>query len=33
MMEDDKLIFVGWHRVVKMKDVQVLQIDEDDYSR
>ena len=27
-VEDDKLIFLGLHRVVRMKDVQVLQIGE-----
>ena len=31
MMEDDKLIFLGRYRVRKIEDVQVLQINEDDY--
>lgn len=26
-VEDDKLIFLGWFWVVKIEDVQVLQID------
>lgn len=31
VIEDDKLIFLGWYRVRKIEDVQVLQINEDDY--
>ena len=29
--EDEKLIFLGWDRVEWVNDVQVLQIDDDNY--
>ena len=32
-VEDDNLIFLEWYRVRKIEDVQVLQINDNDYLR